>query len=64
MNQTEHPDTLPNQTATKAITRGSRQAADDQAMNAMWEAIEEGKSREEAEEIFCNTYLKNIGHGK
>lgn len=64
MTHVPHPDEPLHRTQVKQITRGSRQAADDQAMNAMWEAIEAGKNREEAEEIFCNTYLKNIGHGK
>ena len=63
MTQAEHPDTLANQAATKKITRGSRQAADTAAMNAMWEAIEAGKSREEAEAIFSQTYIK-ILYGK
>jgi hypothetical protein len=56
---TQHPDFLTNQTAVKAITRGGRQAADDQAMEAMWQAIERGASKEEAETIFSNTY-RNI----
>lgn len=60
----EHPDTILQQAQAKAITRGSRQAADDKAMDAMWEALEAGKSREEAETIFSNTYLKSISHGK
>lgn len=58
-----HPDLLANQQATKQITRGSRQAADTAAMNAMWDALDEGKSREEAEEIFSQTYL-NVLYGK
>lgn len=53
-----HPDALANEAAVKKITRGSRQAADDQAMDAMWEAIESGKSKEEANQIFSDTYVK------
>ena len=51
-----HPDALTNQQAVKSITRGGRQFADDQAMEAMWQALEEGKSKEEAGEIFSQTY--------
>lgn len=58
-----HPDTLLNQAATKQITRGSRQAADTAAMNAMWEVLDRGGSKEEAERIFQETYLKVL-YGK
>jgi len=58
-----HPDALTNQQAVKAITRGGRQAADDQAMEAMWQALDEGRSREEANKIFSQTYI-NVLHGK
>ena len=51
-----HPDFVTNQTAVKQITRGGRQAADDKAMEAMFDALDSGKSREEAETIFSNTY--------
>lgn len=57
-----HPDFLTNQTAVKAITRGGRQAADDKAMEAMWQALESGKSREEANKIFSQTYIQHL-HG-
>lgn len=63
MTTSDHPDTLINESAVKAITRGSCQAADDQAMDAMWEALEAGKSREEVEKIFSDTYIKCL-HGK
>lgn len=56
-----HPDELANQTAVKAITRGGRQAADDQAMEAMWQALEQGRSKEEANEIFSQTYIRALG---
>jgi hypothetical protein len=59
----EHPDTLTNQTAVKAITRGGLQAADDKAMEAMWQAIERGERKEEVNKIFSQTY-KNVLHGK
>lgn len=58
-----HPDELSNQTAVNAITRGGRQAADDKAMEAMWQAIEQGRSKEEAGEIFSQTY-KKVLYGK
>lgn len=63
MTQIDHPDELLHRTQVKAITRGSRQAADDAAMDAMWDALEAGKSREEAETIFSQTYIK-ILYGK
>jgi hypothetical protein len=59
----EHPDTLATQTAIKSITRGGTQAADDKAMEAMWQAIEHGRSKEEANEIFNDTY-KKVLYGK
>jgi len=59
----QHPDFLTNQIAIKQITRGGRQAADDKAMEAMWQAIERGESREEAEKVFTDTY-KKVLNGK
>lgn len=58
-----HPDTLANEQAVRKITRGGMQAADDHAMEAMWKALNEGRSREEAERIFTDTY-KKVLHGK
>ena len=55
-----HPDELQNQHATKQIARGGRQAADDKAMEAMFDAITAGKSKEEANKIFSQTYIKAI----
>ena len=54
----QHPDTLLHQHQVKQITRGGRQAADDIAMEAMWLALEGGKSKEEANKIFSQTYIK------
>lgn len=51
-----HPDTIKDWHDFKAIKRGGRQEADTAAMNAMWDALEAGKGREEAETIFLNTY--------
>lgn len=62
MTQQSHPDHYLHQTATKAITRGGRQAADSAAMEAYWLALEGGKSREEAEKIFSKTY-QQVLHG-
>jgi hypothetical protein len=59
-----HPDELKDWQDLKALKRGSRQAADDQAMDAMWEAIESGKSREEANEIFSTTYMSFLTQNK
>jgi hypothetical protein len=60
MTTTPHPDELLHQQQVKAITRGSRQAADDKAMDAMWEALEAGKSNKEAAEIYSQTYQSFI----
>lgn len=56
MNQQPHPDEITDWQALKAIKRGAMQAADTAAMNAMYEALEAGKSKQEAETIFNNTY--------
>lgn len=59
----EHPDLLAQQHAVKAITRGARQSADTAAMEAYYDAIEEGKSKDEAGEVFIKTYQKSL-YGK
>lgn len=53
-------DDLLNHRATKSITRGSRQSADTAAMEAYWRAIDEGKTVDEAGEVFVRTYQKMI----
>lgn len=53
---TDHPDTLTAYHALKQITRGGRQATTTAAMDAMWEAMEAGKSKEEAEEIYSSFF--------
>lgn len=58
-----HPDTYLNHQAIKQITRGGTQAADDKAMEAMWQALDNGASKEEAGKIFCNTFNK-VRNGK
>jgi hypothetical protein len=55
-----HPDEIKDWQDLKAVKRGSRQAADDQAMDAMWEALEAGKSNKEAAEIYSQTYQSFI----
>lgn len=55
-----HPDTLTTQQAVKQITRGGRQAADDQAMEAMWQALERREGKEEAKKVFTDTYKQVI----
>ena len=65
MNQPEpHPDLYLNHQAIKRITRGGNQAADDMAMEAYWLALEEGKTVDEAGEIFIKTYQKFVRNGK
>ena len=58
-----HPDTHLHQQQVKQITRGGKQAADDKAMEAMFDALDSGKSREEANQIFSQTYI-NVLYGK
>lgn len=58
-----HPDTHLHQQQAKAITRGGKQAAEDAAMEAMWQAMERGESKQEVERIFFDTY-KNVRNGK
>lgn len=53
-----HPDLYMQQSQVKQITRGSRQAADDMAMEAMWQALESGMGKEEAGKVFNDTYKK------
>lgn len=62
MNQLDHPDTDLHQQQVRSITRGGRQAADSAAMEAYWLALESGKSKDEANEIFSQTYI-NVLHG-
>lgn len=62
MNPQLHPDTLLHQQQIKQIRRGGTQAADTAAMEAMFDAITAGKSREEAEKVFTNTYKKYISY--
>jgi hypothetical protein len=63
MNLQPHPDALLDHHATRQITRGGTQAADDKAMEAYWQAIEAGKSKDEAGEIFIKTYQKVVNNG-
>jgi hypothetical protein len=58
-----HPDLQEAYHAAKQITRGGNHAADDKAMEAYWQALESGKSKDEAGEIFIKTYQKVV-HGK
>lgn len=62
--QPDHPDALQAQAATKQITTGGRQAADTAAMEAYYDAIEQGKTVDEAGEVFIRTYQKHINNGK
>lgn len=61
---TEHPDHTTDYRALKAIHRGGTQSADTAAMEAMWQAIERGGSKEDAEAIFSKTYQKFVNNGK
>lgn len=57
---TEHPDFLTNQAQVRTIKRGGMQSADSAAMEAMYDALDSGVSKEEAEKVFNNTYIKVI----
>ena len=60
MQPLEHPDHLLHQQQARAITRGSRQAADTAAMEAMFDALDSGVGREEANQIFFTDLYKRI----
>lgn len=59
----DHPDLTRDWQSLKAIHRGGMQSADDQAMDAYWRAIDEGKSKDEAGEVFIKEYQKVV-YGK
>ena len=58
-----HPDLPRDYYRLKEIERGSMQAIETSAMNAMWDALEEGRSREEAEKVFFS-FFNYYSHGK
>lgn len=58
MTQTDHPDLYLQQTQVKQITTGGTQFADDKAMEAYWQALDNGMDKEEAEKVFSDTYKK------
>ena len=58
-----HPDTLADLHRLKSISRGSKQAIETSAMNAMYDALDSGASKEEAEKVFFS-FFNNNGHGK
>lgn len=58
MNLPEHPDTHLYHAQVKSITRGGTQAADDMAMEAMWQALVRGESKEDIEKVFFDTFSK------
>jgi hypothetical protein len=58
MYSADHPDTAQDYQRLKQIQRGGKQAIETTAMNAMWDAIEEGRSREEAEKIYFSFFNK------
>jgi hypothetical protein len=58
MNQEPHPDYLTAYQQAKAIRLGSMAALDDTAIKAYHDALDEGRSREEAEQIFFKHFNK------
>jgi hypothetical protein len=62
MIQEPHPDQLQDWIALKQIRRGSRQAIEDKAIEAYQRAIDEGRSREEAESEYFS-FFNNTTHG-
>jgi len=60
-----HPDQLTDWVKTKEIRRGSKQAIEDKAIAAYHKALDDGRTKEEAEEIFFSFFNKaNHGHKK
>lgn len=59
LNLEPHPDLHLDYHRLKSIEKGGKQAIETTAMNAMWDAIEEGKGREEAERIYFSFFNKN-----
>jgi hypothetical protein len=59
---TDHPDTLTDYHALKHIRRGSKQAIEDKAIEAYHKALDEGRSKEEAEEEYFKHF--NNSHGQ
>jgi hypothetical protein len=58
-----HPDTLTDWQASKKITRGGREAADDASIEAYIRAYNAGASEEEIKQAYFGTY-KKVLHGK
>mgnify|MGYP000940121646 CR=1 FL=1 len=63
MRQPDHPDTLADLHRLKSISRGSKQAIETSAMNAMWDALDNGASKEEAEKVFFS-FFNNKHNGR
>ena len=53
-----HPDTLTDYYRLKQIEKGGKQAIETSAMNAMWDALDRGESKEEAERIYFSFFNK------
>jgi len=53
---TPHPDQITDWIKTKEISRGSKQAIEDQAIEAYHKALDDGRTKEEAEEIFFSFF--------
>lgn len=61
---TDHPDTLSDWESLKTIKTGGTQSADTAAMEAYYDAITEGMSKDEAGQVFIKTYQKFTNNGK
>jgi hypothetical protein len=62
---TPHPDQLSDYHKLKQIKVGSKQAIEDKAIAAYHKALDDGRTKEEAEEIFFSFFNKaNHGHKK
>ena len=55
---TSHPDLLTDWIKTKEIKRGSKQATEDKAIAAYHKALDDGRTKEEAEKIFFSFFNK------
>jgi hypothetical protein len=56
---TPHPDHHTDWIKTKEIQRGSKQAIEDKAIAAYHKALDDGRTKEEAEKIFFSHFQKS-----
>ena len=57
---TPHPDALTDWIKTKEQRRGGKQAIEDMAIAAYHKALDDGRTKEEAEKIFFSFFNKKL----